>query len=518
MPGPPEGADAYYSGLNEWLLRAVPPTARTIVEVGCGYGKLGTRLKELRPGSRVYGVERVPAAAKVARTTLDDVFECDVEQEDLPLEDGSVDCILYGDVLEHMRDPWAVLRRHRRLLHEGGIVLCSIPNVQHHSVVSQLLQGDFQYQDAGIMDWTHLRFFTCASAMKMLLDSGYAPDLVDEIPWGGAEGLVEAGADLFRALRVDLGRATGYLNTQQMIISGAPLPDPGPGEEVPLTIVACVNDEGQLSNNLLRSPALRGSHPHEVLLYRGCQSAAEGLNAGIEQARHDLVVLVHQDVYLPEGWTSRLVQQWRAAFPDPGRAGVAGVWGLDSSSAEGGFFGHVLDRDHLLRRGPLPRRVDMLDELCMVVPRRTPLRFDPAVSWHLYGTDLCLSAREAGLEVAVLDAVCHHNSLTASLDPAYRRSEEVIARKWVARLPVATICSVIDGVPSRQEVAELEERVATLDEERRAAQLQCQELGARIASMEASPFWKARRLYAAARSRRRPSVSRPAPRADGPPP
>jgi hypothetical protein len=189
---------------------------------------------------------------------------------------------------------------------------------------------------------------------------------------------------------------------------------------------------------------------------------------------------------------------------------VAGVWGLDSTSEQGGFFGHVVDRDHLLRRGSLPRRVDMLDELCMVLPRDTPLRFDPELAWHLYGTDLCLSARETGLDVAVLDAVCHHNSLTASVDPAYHRSEEVIARKWAGALPIPTICSVIDGSPRPEVVAELEqtvadlgELVARLDEERQAAQLQCQELAGRIASMEASPFWKARRIYAAARSLRR---------------
>lgn len=514
MPAPVEESE-YYAGLNEQLLRAVPDSARVIVEVGCAYGRLGARLKQLDPERVVFGVERALTAAEQARHVLDDVFVCDVESEELPLERGSVDCILYGDVLEHMVDPGAVLERHRSLLSSSGRVVCSIPNLQHHSVVTQLLRGDFQYQESGLLDATHLRFFTFATAMKLLLDAGYAPDLVDIVEWAGAESVVEAGETLLRALRVDVGRATKYMNAQQYIVTGRALEPVDHGEEVPITFVACVNDEAQLVDNLLRSPCLRSPHPHEVLLFRGCASAAEGLNAGIEQAHNELVVLVHQDVYLPQGWTDRLVQQWRAAFPGAERGGIAGVWGLDSGPHDGGFFGHVVDRDHLLSTdNKFPRPVDMIDELVMVLPRGTPLRVDPDLGWHLYGTDLCLAARQLGLGVAVLDAICHHNSLTGDVPPAYSQSEDVIAAKWRQHLPIATICSVIERSSTQRRLAQLEARtqqadasIGALVEERDAARDALHESQLRIAAMEASPFWKLRQRYAAARALVRRRIS-----------
>jgi SAM-dependent methyltransferase len=126
----------YYEGCNTNLAEAVPEGALAVLDVGCADGRLGELLKELEPRRRVWGVERDPAAAERAAARLDGVFCLDVERDDPDLEPGTLDCILYGDVLEHLRDPGGVLERHRRLLRKGGLVLCSIPNVQHHSIFS----------------------------------------------------------------------------------------------------------------------------------------------------------------------------------------------------------------------------------------------------------------------------------------------------------------------------------------------------------------------------------------------
>ena len=76
--------------------------------------------------------------------------------------------------------------------------------------------------------------------------------------------------------------------------------------------------------------------------------------------------------------------------------------------------------------------------------RDTPLRFDPAPGFHLYGADICLQAAEVGLPVVVIDAVCHHNSRSVGLPKAFYKSAQVFARKWAQRLPVATPCVIID--------------------------------------------------------------------------
>jgi hypothetical protein len=99
----------------------------------------------------------------------------------------------------------------------------------------------------------------------------------------------------------------------------------------------------------------------------------------------------------------------------------------------------------LLLDGPeLPARVATLDELLLVVPKSSQLRFDPALGFHLYGADLCLQARERGLAVVVLGAPCHHNSRNIGLPEAFFASARVFARKWAHRLPVATPCVIID--------------------------------------------------------------------------
>src|SRR5207245_1187573 len=93
VPDPASDID-YYEGLNETLLRAVPASAFRILEVGCAHGRLGAHLKQLDERRTVFGIERVPEAAAIARRTLDDVFEIDVEAELPPLEPGTLDCIL----------------------------------------------------------------------------------------------------------------------------------------------------------------------------------------------------------------------------------------------------------------------------------------------------------------------------------------------------------------------------------------------------------------------------------------
>ena len=190
-----------------------------------------------------------------------------------------------------------------------------------------------------------------------------------------------------------------------------------------------------------------------MVLVKNCASAADGLNVGLDRAKHEWVVCVHQDVYLPRGWDRRLARQLREAERRFGPIGVAGVYGVGEvispqspgSPLAAERVGWVVDRGRLLRDGPeLPARVARLDELLLVVPRDTPLRFDPALGFHLYGADICLQAAERGLAVVALGALCLHNSRSVGLPEAFFASAEVFARKWSHRLPVATPCVVID--------------------------------------------------------------------------
>jgi hypothetical protein len=230
-------------------------------------------------------------------------------------------------------------------------------------------------------------------------------------------------------------------------------PIPSSSQPLSTTVVVCGSHGAALKANLLASPCLGPGSPHELIVVRNCPSAADGLNLGLERARTDWVVFVHQDVFLPEGWESQLAEQLHEAEARFGPIGVAGVYGVGEVRAPGTpaervsaeRIGWVVDRGRVLRHGPdLPARVATLDELLLILPRNTPLRFDPALGFHLYGADLCLQARERGLAVVALGALCHHNSLTLGLPQSFFASAEVFARKWAHRLPVATPCVVFD--------------------------------------------------------------------------
>src|SRR5207248_4684461 len=140
-------------------------------------------------------------------------------------------------------------------------------------------------------------------------------------------------------------------------------------------------------------------------------------------------------------WDRQVVDQYRRAERRFGPIGVAGVYGVGPVRAAPGQplaaerIGRVVDRGRMLEDGPeLPAPAATLDELLLIVRRDTPLRFDPALGFHLYGADLCFQAGERGLAVVVLGALCHHNSRSVRLPESFLASAETFARKWAHRL------------------------------------------------------------------------------------
>jgi len=145
----------------------VPPTVRHILDVGCGGGDFGHAMK--RKGvEEVIGIEKETRAWETAKGVLDQAVLGDIETMELPFEDGHFDCITCLDVLEHLVDPAAVLRKASRVLAPDGLVIASIPNVQFYEVMAMLANGRWIYTDAGILDRTHLRFFTATDFQALL--------------------------------------------------------------------------------------------------------------------------------------------------------------------------------------------------------------------------------------------------------------------------------------------------------------------------------------------------------------
>jgi 2-polyprenyl-3-methyl-5-hydroxy-6-metoxy-1,4-benzoquinol methylase len=172
---------------------------REVLDVGCGIGLNGVAAKET--GARVTGIEIVPESIERAKRVLDDVLAIDITSDEAVergLRGRKFDLFLFADVLEHVVDPRAVLARLLPYLEDGGRVIVSLPNVAAWPVRLGLLAGNFEYQQSGILDDSHLRFFTRESAQRLVASVGLEVLRVEQNPM-----LVRAAKDLIAKTLVD---------------------------------------------------------------------------------------------------------------------------------------------------------------------------------------------------------------------------------------------------------------------------------------------------------------------------
>jgi O-antigen biosynthesis protein len=174
----------YYFNPRHDMIGLIPGNTQRILEVGCAAGATGKELKE-RGIKEIVGIEVIEDIARSAEPFYDALYIGDVETVTLPYERGHFDCILYGDVLEHLKDPWGLLARHNRILRHNGMVIISVPNIRHYRIVKKLaLKGTWEYTDDGIMDRTHLRFFTLGSTRDMIENAGFEIQAIIKKPSG----------------------------------------------------------------------------------------------------------------------------------------------------------------------------------------------------------------------------------------------------------------------------------------------------------------------------------------------
>lgn len=142
-----------------------------VLEIGCACGGTLLKIKNQYKNAELYGIELNPHSAEIA-ALFAQVSASNVEH-DLDYPEKFFDYIIFPDVLEHLNDPWSVLRSMKRYLKPRGKVLASIPNVMHYTVLKDLISGRWTYTDAGLLDRTHLRFFTLAEIQLMFEATGY---------------------------------------------------------------------------------------------------------------------------------------------------------------------------------------------------------------------------------------------------------------------------------------------------------------------------------------------------------
>jgi SAM-dependent methyltransferase len=161
--------DLYFNNTRLDILPLLPKYSETILEIGCGNGATLKHLKDYGKCKEATGIELTEYAALEAKQVIDKILIGDAEEIIKTIESNTYDLVLCLDILEHLVDPWLMIEQISRVLKKGGVIISSIPNIRTIRVISKLaLFGKFEYEEAGIMDKTHLRFFTKTSAIDLL--------------------------------------------------------------------------------------------------------------------------------------------------------------------------------------------------------------------------------------------------------------------------------------------------------------------------------------------------------------
>jgi 2-polyprenyl-3-methyl-5-hydroxy-6-metoxy-1,4-benzoquinol methylase len=181
------------------LIDLITEPPHRVLEIGCGAGATGLALKQKFQDIEYVGVEPDEGAAKIAQTRLDRVICSDIEKVQMDtfgLTKEYFDLIICADVLEHLYDPWKILFALRNNLVPDGRILASIPNIQHISIINNLLNGHWTYSKYGLLDATHIRFFTLSEITKMFSDTGYKMIQLSHAAQPEVEGVKKWPADL----------------------------------------------------------------------------------------------------------------------------------------------------------------------------------------------------------------------------------------------------------------------------------------------------------------------------------
>ncbi len=215
----------------------------------------------------------------------------------------------------------------------------------------------------------------------------------------------------------------------------------------PITFVIPVNNDEIFSISAMTSPVLKNT-AHEIVVKRNYSSASLAYNDALSGSSNDLFVFMHQDVYLPEGWDSRLldiIESMDNTLP----WGVLGCAGITHDHE---VVGHVYSNgmNSVLGKPDKPREVVSLDEMILILKKSNGIRFDPALPhFHLYGTDICLESNKLGFKNYAIDNFCFHNDETfEDLPGEFWACISYLNSKWKLMdckpiLPIKTLCAII---------------------------------------------------------------------------
>lgn len=190
---------------NPDLLQLIPSNANNVIEIGCSSGALAREFKKQNNSVDWVGVEIDDSYAELAKRYCDRTLVVDIDDCDPSFfqQFSDRDCWVFGDTLEHFKDPWSVLKNIRSVIPRDGSVTACIPNAQHWSLVVRMALGDFRYEDSGLLDRTHLRWFSRQTMIELFETSGFR--IIEGIP----RIFNEPNRDKFLPLIAEIAKITG---------------------------------------------------------------------------------------------------------------------------------------------------------------------------------------------------------------------------------------------------------------------------------------------------------------------
>ncbi|QDT76779.1 SPBc2 prophage-derived glycosyltransferase SunS [Gimesia maris] len=470
--GKPAKASYYFEFDRPDVLALVPDNAQSVLDIGCGGGRLGAALKQ-RQNATVWGVEFDPTVADRARNHLDQVFAGDITADEISFVENQFDCIICADVLEHLREPEKALKRIRHWLRPDGCLVTSIPNVRNHTVIRSLLAGNWTYEVAGLLDEDHVRFFTRSDIEKMLFRTGFTIEEMKLVGGEGFEEWIEQGQPATLSLgpmqfqtssreeAVDLF-AYQYLNRSNLQST------PAYGTT---SIILVTHNQLAYTQICIESIFKRTIAPFELIVVdngstdgtteylssldrvrvieneenRGFPAAA---NQGIEIATGDAVLLLNNDTIVTTGWLDSL----RTTLRSDEKIGIVGPLTNCTAGPQRiptKYTLESLDDFAWSRRVANQYRCELVSDItgfCMLIDRKileSVGGFDEQFEIGLYeDIDFCKRVRDAGYQLAIAqDAFVHHfghkSFQVAGIvqDELALRNEENFCQKWELKKP-----------------------------------------------------------------------------------
>jgi hypothetical protein len=418
------------------LLQALPAAPR-VLELRAGDDALQRAYLQRHPDSQ-WSVVDLSARAKAAPS----------------LPAGPFELIVLPDLLAWLTDPRALLAALSACLAPQGRLLLSVDNLAGMDMLAQWMDTDLSVDPRQSPAASQPRLLAPAGVIKLLMDAGWMPHLVDHDPEPAPSAPLQAA---LQALGAALGQPPGGVaervhGMQRLIFEARPQFAAQPGLDGPslFQVLVPTTHERQLRVNVEASPGL-AEVGARIVSYRGAASPAEALARGQAHLDSDWVLLCHQDVYFPSGFGRQLNAQLAAIAPAQRRKTLIGFVGLGAGQqgqahAPAGF---VIDRLHRVDH-PASAMAVSIDELAIVIARDSVHKIDPSLGWHLWATDLCLTAMcEHQVFAQIVRLPLFHNSRTGwSNPPGFAEAGARLARKWAGFGPIHTLCGVIDTLPA----------------------------------------------------------------------